>query len=182
MFASMKADKKLPEAHKFESNELFKKFQHPDKTLVLNYLDLMYGWDSEFANIDNPSRKQELVIKKLGHQISEDGMEELIFEYLSYYQGNNKFQNLLMYRFIFFDLHRIAMEKITSTNIQERNDSVKLRKEIVDLCDSMEKKIEALMEEIYPEEYRERAAEVLKNIRTQESRLKELRKKETKIQ
>lgn len=177
----MKADKTTPEVHKFESNELFKKFSHPNKALVLQYLDLMYGWTSEFASIDKPSRKQELVAKKLGITINEEGMDDLIFEYLSYYQGNNKFQNLLMYRFVFFDLHRIAMEKITSTVVAERNDSVKLRKEIVDLCDSMEKKIEVLMSELYPEVFREQALEQLKTIRTTESRLKELKQKETKI-
>ncbi len=160
----------------FSTYDIYKQFTHSQKKKVLEYLELMYSISSPFQKIDSPEEKRSQVLSRLHLQpedmMETDALKELAFHYISFFQQNNKFQNLLMFRKMFLDFQKLGMNDIKNKEGEDLTKELTAKGKIIDLCESLEEKIDLLMKALYPEELKEQGLEQLK-VRTMETRLKE---------
>jgi len=164
---------------KFSDFPVVKEYQHKEKPKILKYIELMYSKGSDLVKVEDMDERKKLACIKAGikpddHQdlvnlTKESAESNLVFIYLSYFQNNNKFHNLIASQQLLWRIHKIMMTADDS-NIDQ---AIKLGKESDSLCN----RIDQLMSEIYgAQEVKEVAATEVRKIvltKTPEQRIKE---------
>lgn len=136
---------------KFSDFPVVKEFQHKDKAKVLKYIELMFNKSSNLIKIENMDERIRVACGKAGIKpedhvnlisLKKDSQEaHLVFVYLSHYQNNNKFHNLLAAQLLLWRMQRMMME----TDASDMEQALKWSKE----SEGLSNRIDNMMSELY---------------------------------
>lgn len=167
----------------FPSTDIAKSFRHPDRDAILKYVDLVCAKTSDLNTIENWEERHKAALAKSKWSGTEDKklleqVDELIFYYLSYYQGNNEFALLLSREQLFSQMLEAMRDPLAQTTDEGKYlKNIEIKGKIDDLLDSLLVRIKAQRSAIYGV-HEEKMVSRVKKVMTPESRL---RGKEEKI-
>lgn len=142
----------------FRSHHAFESYKHPHKDKVLKYIELMYAVGSELNKIDNLDERKIAAATKAGLNVSgmqsifgeeDKEFQDLRHKFLSEYQFNNKYQNLVTYQQMLWNMQRAAINNVVSVNDEDLKKAVDSRDKITDLMEKLEGLVARLFSEIY---------------------------------
>lgn len=167
----------------FKTHKAFEEYRHPQKDKILKYLELMYSVSSDLNKIDNLSERKITAATKAGLAIGdmktifqeEDiAFQDLRHKYLSEYQFHNKYQNLVTYQQMLWNVQRVAMNNIVGVEDDAIKKAIDSRDKTIDLMEKLEGIVARLFSEIYGDgKTIEIAKEQIKQSRGPEERLKQ---------
>lgn len=161
----------------FSTTDIARQFKHPDRDAILKYVDLLCSKTSELNTIENLEERKKAALTKSKWTGTEDKkvleqVSELIFHYLSYYQGNNEFSLLLSREELFVQMLGAMREPLEQTSDEGKYlKNIEIKGKIDDLLDSLLIRIKAQRTSIYGIQ-EEAMVSKIKRVMTPEARLK----------
>lgn len=141
----------------FRDHPAFKVYeQHPHKEQILAYIEMMYSVGSDLNKIDNLLERKQTAAKRSGlaAAISSEALEALFndedvslnklrHEFLSSYQFHNKYQNLITYQQMLWNVQHAAL------NETDQDKKFQVMDKQIDLLEKLEGLVARLFSEIY---------------------------------
>lgn len=142
----------------FSSHPAYQSYDHPHKEKILLYLELMYAVGSELNKIDNLEERKLTAAKRadLDGEVmqtifseEDKDFQELRHKYLSEFQFHNKYQNLITYQQMLWNVQRAAMNNMVTSDDDAVRKFVDSRDKTTDLMEKLEGLCARLFSEIY---------------------------------
>lgn len=167
----------------FRTHPAFIAYKHAHKDKILKYLEMMYAVDSELNRIDNLGERKQTAATRAGlkaeemqtiFQEEDKDFQDLRHKFLSEFQFHNKYQNLITYQQMLWNMQRAAINNVESTDDEGLKKAVDSRDKITDLMEKLEGLVARLFSEIYGDgKTIEVAKEQMKAAMAPEERLKQ---------
>lgn len=140
----------------FRDHPAFQAFDHKHKDKILLYIELMYAVGSDLNKIDNLEERKRTAASRSGLvvAISGDALQTIFAEeddsfnalrhaFLSSYQFHNKYQNLITYQQMLWNVQHAAL------NEADEDKKFQVMDKQIDLLEKLEGLVARLFSEIY---------------------------------
>jgi len=161
----------------FAATDIARQFKHPDREAILKYVELLCNKSSELNTIENLEERKKAALTKSKWMGTEDKkvleqVNELIFHYLSYFQGYNDFALLLSREELYSQMLQAMREPLVNTADEDKYlKNIKIKGDINNLLGQLLIDIKSQRVSIYGV-HEEIAVSRIKKVLTPESRLK----------
>lgn len=171
----------------FKDFEIFKSYKHKNKEKLLLYLELAYDPDSPLNSETNIDKLKVEAAERAGLdsndewvkaviETKDDQVNEIIFEYSSYYINSNAFQQLRNDQEIFWGIQKLLSKRPDMDDEDALSAKYEKRMKLSAQCDDLRHRINGLLTEIYKDEkVREIATNIIRRTSTPEERLKSMK-------
>lgn len=155
----------------FSDTKYAKSFSHPEKAKIIRFIELMYGKESILHKITNLEDRQAEALKRsaLSEAPSSDEFKKLWFDYLSFFEHNNRYTWLIIREELLYN----SLNKLRGT-FEDSKEEIAVKDSLDKLCERLIDGIEKGYRDVYGEmaDYAEGKikAKVAKSV---EERLKE---------
>lgn len=142
----------------FRDHPTFQAFEHKHKDKILLYIEMMYAVGSDLNKIDNLDERKRTAASRSGLvvAISGDALQTIFAEedeafnalrhtFLSEFQFYNKYQNLITYQQMLWNVHKTTSLRYDKVD----EDDLKKWDKSIDLMEKLEGLVARLFSEIY---------------------------------
>lgn len=154
----------------------FETFKHPQKSAIVEYIQLAYGHDSSLSQIPDIKERKLIASSRSGVDLvnEDETIRKLILEFLKE-QNHYKHALLMSKQELYWESLGVMREPIINTKDEDKRlKNIKLKGEVNDLCGKLVMEITQLIDGIYGEEFKE---ETMKTVSSFEKRLLEKKAK-----
>lgn len=134
----------------FKDHPAFQAFEHSHKEKILMYIEMMYAVGSDLNKIDNLEERKRTAASRSGLVVAisgdalqtifneeDDAFNALRHSFLSDFQFHNKYQNLMTYQQMKWNVHKslsLRYDKVDEDDLKKWDKSIDLLEKLEGLC------------------------------------------------
>jgi hypothetical protein len=170
---------------KFSDFDICKEFKHKDKNKIIKYIEVMYSKDSQLNEIQNLQDRKIKACKlakldpdtkyvKEIMRLENEEVRNIIVSYLSFYQNNNEFVQLIVDQQLLWGIHEALLSPPSIDANTDFSEIYKKRGAMSTLSDEITRRVNRAYTSLYAtEEIKEAAHQMVSQMKRPEQRVKE---------